>query len=59
MAAQGDTRVLFALNAVLSGLFSTVVVFGLSVLGVLQFNWTTVVIATTGLMLLTWLVVLR
>lgn len=59
MASQGDPRVLFALNFVLSAVFSAVVVFGLSFVGLLEFDWTTVGLATTGLVLLTWLVVLR
>ncbi len=57
--AQGDPRVLFALNAVLSGLFSTIVVWGLSFIGLLEFGWTLVVLVTLGLMTLTWLVVLQ
>lgn len=59
MASQGDPRVLFALNVVLSGVFSTLVVFGLSFVGLVTFDWRTVLLATTVLMLLTWLVVLR
>lgn len=59
MMAQGDPRVLFALNAVLSGLFSTIVVWGLSFIGLLEFGWTLVVLVTLGLMTLTWLVVLQ
>lgn len=59
MASQGDPRVLFALNILLSGLLSTAVVFGLSFVGLVEFSWTTVLLATTVLMLLTWLVVLR
>lgn len=58
MASQGDPRVLFVLNAVLSVLFSAVVVFGLSFVGLLEFRWTTVVLAASGLMLVTWLMVL-
>lgn len=59
MASQGDPRVLFVMNAVLSAAFSAVVVFGLSFVGLLTFSWTTVALAASGLMLLTWLIVLQ
>jgi hypothetical protein len=59
MASQGDPRVLFALNAVLSSAFAAVVVFGLAFVGLLEFAWTTVALAASGLMLLTWVMVLR
>lgn len=59
MASQGDPRVLFVMNLVLSGLFSTFVVWGLAFLDMLTFEWRTVGIATLGLMLLTWLIVMR
>lgn len=59
MASKGDPRVLFALNAVLSGLFSLVVVAGLAFVGLVTFSWMRVVLATTFLMLVTWVVVLQ
>jgi len=59
MASQGDPRVLFVMNLVLSGAFATVVVFGLSLVTAVAFEWRTVGIATLGLMLLTWVVVMR
>ena len=59
MASQGDPRVLFVMNLVLSALFSTVVVWGLDLVGMAEFTWRTVGMATLGLMLLTWLVVMR
>ncbi|MEF8757216.1 MAG: hypothetical protein V5A33_03155 [Halobacteriales archaeon] len=59
MASQGDPRVLLVMNLVLSGLFSTVVVWGLAFLDMLAFEWRTVGIVTLGLMLLTWLVVMQ
>lgn len=59
MASQGDPRVLVVLNLVLSGVFSTVVVFGLSLVGLLEFTWAAVALATAVLVALTWLVVLR
>lgn len=57
MASEGDPRVLFAMNVVLSALFSTVVVYGLSVVRVQEFTWTNVAAATAVLALLTWVVV--
>lgn len=59
MRSQGDPRVLFAMNAVLSGLFTSIVVFGLDFIGLLEFTWPTVALGTTVLMLLTWVVILR
>ena len=59
MASQGDPRVLFVLNLVLSAAFGAAVVFGLSFVGLATFDWRTVALATGVLMLLTWLVVLR
>lgn len=59
MASQGDPRVLFVLNLVLSAAFSTVVVWGLAFVGVGSFTPTNVALATVALMLLTWLLVLR
>lgn len=47
------------MNLVLSGAFATVVVFGLSLVTAVAFEWRTVGIATLGLMLLTWVVVMR
>ena len=59
MASQGDPRVLFVMNLVLSALFSTTVVWGLAFLDVLEFTWRIVGLATLGLMLLTWILVMR
>jgi len=59
MASQGDPRVLFLMNLVLSAVFATVVIWGLSIVTAVAFEWRTVGIATLGLMLLTWLVVMR
>lgn len=47
------------MNLVLSAVFATVVVWGLSIVTAVGFEWRTVGIATLGLMLLTWLVVMR
>lgn len=57
--SEGDPRVLFVLNLVLSFLFSYVVVWGLSFLQVTAFSWQNVGVATAALMLLTWVSVLR
>jgi hypothetical protein len=59
MRSQGDPRVLFVMNAALSGLFSVVVVSGLDFLGVVAFSWPRVALATSVLMLLTWIAILR
>lgn len=59
MASQGDIRVLFVMDLVLSLVFSYVVVWGLSFIGVLAFSWRTVAFATALLAFFTYLVVLR
>lgn len=59
MASQGDPRVLFVLNLVLSGLFSLVVVSGLAFITAAEFTWGRVAVSTAALMVLTWLFVLR
>ena len=59
MASQGDPRVLAVVNLVLSGRFSTVVVWGLSFVGLSTFSWTTVALATACLFLFTWVLVMR
>ncbi|MFB6152065.1 MAG: hypothetical protein ABEJ40_09700 [Haloarculaceae archaeon] len=59
MASQGDPRVLTVMNAVLSFLFSTVVVWGLSFVGLGEFSWTNVGVATLFLFVATWVFVLR
>jgi hypothetical protein len=59
MASQGDIRVLVVLNLVLSGLFSTVVVWGLAFVGVGEFTWPNVAVATVVLFVITWVFVMR
>jgi hypothetical protein len=59
MASQGDPRVLSALNVLFSFVFSALVVWGLDVVGLGEFSWTTVAIATLVLFVITWVVVLR
>ena len=59
MASQGDIRVLLVMDLLLSAAFSAVVVWGLSVVGVLAFSWPTVGLAPLLLAVLTYLAVLR
>lgn len=59
MSGSGDPRVLLVLNLVLSGVFATVVVWGLDFIQVVTFTWTNVAILTLALVLLTHLVVMR
>ncbi|WP_135829914.1 hypothetical protein [Halorussus halobius] len=55
--SQGDPRVLFVMNLVLSAGFATLVVWGLSVVDALAFEWQSVVALTGILMVVTYLVV--
>lgn len=57
--SQGDPRVLLVMNLVLSAVFATVVVTGLSIVSPMEFTWRNVAIGTLVLMALTYLVVLR
>lgn len=57
--SEGDPRVLFVMNVVLSFVFSTIVVWGLSVIDVTAFEWTNVAAATLFPVVLTYLAVLR
>lgn len=57
--ADGDPRVLFVMNAVLSATFGAFVVWGLAFIDVLAFSWETVAFVTAGLFALTYIVVLR
>lgn len=54
--SKGDPRVLFAMNLVLSAVFASVVVWGLSVPEVLPFTWGRVAVATGVLVVVTHLV---
>lgn len=56
MASQGDPRVLFVMNLVLSSLFATVVVWGLDVLHLLAFTPRNVATLALLVMLVTYLV---
>lgn len=55
--SQGDPRVLFVLNLVLSAMLASFVVWGLSFLGVLAFGWQNVAALTGVLMVVTYVVV--
>ncbi len=59
MAADGDLRVLLALDLMLSAVFSVVAVTAIDVAGIEEFSWSTVAVATLFLAVLTYLVVLR
>ena len=59
MGSEGDIRVLLVMDLVLSALFSTGVVWGLSFAGILTFSWPTVALSTLALTTLTYLVVLQ
>lgn len=59
MATDGDIRVLVAMDIVLSAILCTVVVWGLSLVGSLDFSWVTVGLAALVLALVTYLAVLR
>lgn len=58
-SSSGDPRVLFVMNLVLSAVFATVIVYGLSIVANVTFGWKRVAGATLALMVLTYLVVLR
>jgi hypothetical protein len=57
--SQGDPRVLFVLNFLLSFAFCSIVIWGLAFVGLGSFAWERVGVVTAGLMLFNWLVVLR
>lgn len=59
MASEGDIRVLIVLDLLLSAVFGTVVVWGLSLLGVLAFSVRTVALAALVVAAITYLAVLR
>ena len=59
MASDGDIRVLVVLDVLLSTVFGTVVVWGLSLLGVLAFSIRTVALAALVVATITYLAVLR
>lgn len=59
MASDGDIRVLLAMDLLLSALFSTVVVWGLSFFDLATFTPRTVGVTALFLSVLTYLLVLR
>ncbi len=57
MASEGDPRVLFVMNLVLSAVFGTAILWGLDYVGLATFSTTNAAIATLVLMALTGLVI--
>ena len=57
--SQGDPRVLFVMNLILSFLFCYTLVWGLDLIGELTFSLRIVGTATVAMMLINYLVVLR
>lgn len=55
--SQGDPRVFFAMNLVLSSAFAALVVWGLSFVGVLEFGWRPVAVLAALLVIVTQVVV--
>jgi hypothetical protein len=58
-SSDGDPRVLFVMNLVLSSVLSFVAVSAFAFLGSLTFAWSTVAAGTVALMIVTYLLVLR
>ena len=56
MASQGDPRVLFVLNLVLSSVFAYAVVWGLDFIDVVTFSLQTVAAVAVALMIVTYVV---
>ncbi len=59
MESQGDPRVLFVMNLILSFVFSYFVVWGLAFIDMLTFDWGTVALGTAVLVFLTHIVIMR
>lgn len=57
--AEGDPRVLWAMNLLLSMLFGWILVSSLAFVGVVEFTLETFAATVLFLMVVTWLVVLR
>jgi uncharacterized membrane protein len=57
MASEGDPRVLFVMNLILSAVFGTGILWGLDFVGLATFSTTNAAIATLLLMALTGIVV--
>ncbi|WP_224270653.1 hypothetical protein [Haloprofundus salinisoli] len=57
MQSQGDPRVLFVMNLVLSLVFASVVLYGLEFVGFLTFTWQRLAGVTAALMVLTFLII--
>lgn len=59
MESEGDPRVHFVMNLLLSLTFASFVVWGLSFIDVIAFEWTTIGWLTLLVMLLTHIIVVR
>lgn len=59
MASDGDIRVLFVLDLLLSAMFAAAVVYGMAFIGLTEFTLRNVAVGTVILAALTYLVVLR
>jgi hypothetical protein len=59
MESQGDPRILFVLNVVLSSVFSYLIVWGLEFIGAAEFSLTNVALATAVLVVATHYTVMR
>ncbi|WP_158058581.1 hypothetical protein [Halorussus halophilus] len=55
--SQGDPRVLFVMNLVLSSVFAYAVVWGLAFIEMIAFSWQTVALVAAFLMLVTTVVI--
>lgn len=59
MASDGDIRVLFVLDLLLSAMFAAAVVYGMAFIGLTEFTLRNVAVGTVVIAALTYLVVLR
>jgi hypothetical protein len=59
MASAGHIRVVLALNAALSLLFTWTVMAGLDLIGMVPFNWRTVGLAAAALFVFSYIVAIR
>jgi hypothetical protein len=59
MASDGDIRVLFVLDVVLSAVFTSAVLYGLDYIGVTPFTTRNLLLGTALVAVLTYVVVLR
>jgi len=59
MESSGDPRVLLVMNVALSGIFASVVLWGLDFIDVMTFTWTNVALLTGILVIVTHMVIMR